>query len=654
MRRIALIFLSIASLSVVLLSCDKPDELVFCGKVLNGKSPIPNADVDLAGVPVQTGEDGSFRIAVPRAERYVLNVTAVGFGFVSKIYLKDSCNITISMTAATVDTELVPEAPIVLVDNTPPQPTEPIGTPVNPVPNPLDTLPFVIDGKGRLIAFGAPPEILEIYDAIDDFEPQTEGASVEIPADGLEESDVNAPSTAGFFFQDKKESLKGRKITGSISTVDIYNRDGMPGDYTTKLSDGSLGFMETYGAADINFYSNGKVLQLKQGIYGKLKIPVDTLAQLYYKEKLPATMPLLVYDKKTGLWGQDVDKWTGKKVFAELNQARTAYVAQISHFSVFNMDEEFATPACTRLCNSTSAPDNIPATAWAQVAVGSHINSYPMNTPCTATTTGCPAGSNTFAIARLKRNAPISVRIFDGNPALPTTSVRSSYVLFGGDPSVDIYGQLCTDLDKCKAQFTLKMSPCFSNTNFTTKGAVPAVRKGYDLNGDGTITDKPNPTVLADQGDLTDEADYFVFQWILLESVTAAGAITNGSNQFRIQYGIFQTTDSFVAGNVSQDIDFDTSTSDKYSTAFSTEWKLEFAVPFVGNKTSLPAATQKTTNPYVASSDIIVFRVDYRKVGDFETDGTTEKWTAGSTYYIYNNPTSGTFATSLGSTCYNN
>ncbi|MFZ2906340.1 MAG: carboxypeptidase-like regulatory domain-containing protein [Cyclobacteriaceae bacterium] len=406
-----------------------PNQVCFSGKVVDtdGK-PVAGAILEFGGSkskPTETQKDGSFRICPGKSDRFVLNVTKLGFGFVSKIYTDTSSNIIITMEKATVKENLNPTDDIVMTD-TQPNTASPVSPDVSRLSSPLDTIPFVYDAAGNLIAFGAPPEIVQTYEAVENFQPQQVGATVTVEPDALEDPTADKEQQGALL------QAKGKlgPVTGSVSTVDVYSPDGMPGDYTTRMNNEERGYMITYGAVDVNFYSNGKPLQLKKGKFATLSIPVDTLA-LIYGEKLPRTIPLLVYDKEKGIWRRD-----GNNV-GTLNKAGTAYEAKVSHFSVFNMDEEFdaGEAVCYKICSFDARPaGSYPNGARIQITgdIPGHVKDLPFGSTQCSGDGGC-TGGEAFAINNMKPNTPIGVRLFNGN----TSQIVSSYVFITGNAGIN-------------------------------------------------------------------------------------------------------------------------------------------------------------------------------------------------------------------------
>ncbi len=488
LRTLALFIGVLIGVLLTLISCngDKPTACNFEGVVLDQDSAaVADASVEIGGETTTTDEDGRFCINTEIQKenpRYVLNIEKLGFGLVSKIYQEPTKEITITMTTATVVEDLATEADeegvVVIEDTTPPPPeSAPLSTSVSMISSPLDTIPFIFK-QGRLTGFGSYLELGQTYEAMDQFIPQNQGASVEIDLDDLE---VDAASEASFLSLNQN---KRKGITGSLSTVDIYNPDGMPGDYTYRSLEGEPGFMQTFGAADINFFQDNKPMQLKKGKYATLRIPVEQVAANGLKGELPETIPLLIYDKKTGEWKDDKDKWTGN-----INRGRLitikdqelgeikVYEAKISHFSVYNMDEEFTNPSCTKIFNPNSDP--FETGARLEVAVPGHVNDYLIGPGCPGIC-GSP-DSTVHAIARMLRNQAIGLRIFD-----PSGNIKSTRVLVGGNPSIDIYWAGCStddngnsqiDICECTSEIKVSYNPDYVDPDGTTPMPIVAVEK---------------------------------------------------------------------------------------------------------------------------------------------------------------------------------
>lgn len=600
---------------------DKKCKMTFSGKIVdNAGQPLKDVTIALAdseGSDAST-DGGQFRLCVGDADQYVLNFTRLGFGLVSKVYSDTASQLVITMTPATVGQNFEANDNIVLQDNPPPT-QGPLSSNISAT-SPLDTIPFVYDGEGRLIAFEAPQEVIDTYDAAEASRGAgpggrpRRGARVEVPANALVdegEEDGNNDNEGR-----DKEKNKG-KITGSLSTIDIYNPDGMPGNYTVRTADGSVGWMETYGAADITFTRDGKKLQLRQGQYATVTIPVDTITVLVYGKNLPAKMPLLVYDPKSGLWQQDVDKWTKEKVFADLAASKDSYVAKVSHFSTFNMDEEFSTPTCYRMC-AAGIPTG-PTGARIEVSVPGHIKPFfPFDAGCA---TGCPTGRTGHGVIYMKPNKPMGVRISDNAGV-----IKSTYVFMAGGPSTP-HVTTC-DFLSCSGPSNIDYSACYVNTGGARPGSMTApilaVKKGLDKNSNGTID------ITSSTSD-TDEGDYFGLSWVYVDpsyTISATdGSVVNPAINYKVEYATAGNMDDY--GSISwceiKDLDIATAGQQGEFTG-KTEWKIDTeAVINTANDASAACLPLQTT---------IFLRVRYQRP--------TESYNAAYVVYKINMPTSPT------------
>jgi hypothetical protein len=592
-----LVFILLAS-NLLVIRCDlfrEKNTICFSGRVVDHKgNPVEGARISIGGQKgkdILTAQKGEFNICTrpDKSQRYVVNIEKLGFGFVSKIYTAATGDILITMEQATVVEELNPNDNITITDIVP-NTSSPAQPDYSRMASPLDTIPFVYDASGRLIAFGAPPEVERTYEAIDRFRPQRRGATVRVEPDALEDPTANREQR-GTFFQASKSPLGN--VTGSVSTVDVYSPDGMPGDYTTRMQNGERGFMITYGAVDVNFYGNGKPLQLKKGKFATISIPVDTLA-LIYGEKLPPTIPLLVYDKESGLWQRD-----GNNV-GTLNASGTAYEAKISHFSVFNMDEEFAAgvASCYKLCSGTA-----PAGAVIQITgvIPNHIKNLPLGSSIcgtSGTAVGCNAGESAYAINNMKPNEPIGVRLFDGS------NVRASYVLIAGGPASLNETNCSNNYNGClpSVAYLNWTQACYQNVNGTLTAPILAVRKA------GTSYD---------------------FSWLYID--TASPATSNSTAyHYAIEYKTQPSSDTDFDTTGWNKVDFDPGAPQTYVFPAS-------ATTEIRNKIMSVSFSGGSANPVIPATDFLFFRVNYG-TDPMNPDGFTK-----GTIYAINLPVSGLF-----------
>jgi len=388
--------------------------------------------------------------------------------------------------------------------------------------------------------------------------------------------------------------------------------------------------MQTFGAVDVNFYRDGKPLQLRKGKKARITIPVSNITRHAYGEKLPRTMPLLVYDKKAGEWVRDGNN------LGELNEKGTAYVAEVSHFSVFNMDEEFGTPTCYKMCAS-----GIPLDAEIEVSVPNHIKTFrPFGAGCTGNcTTGSPCPNDCFpgeeahVVFYMAPNQPMSVRIADNGG-----TVQSSYVFIAGGPSTPHETNCSNSFAGCSGPGHISFGDECWKTMIDV-GGVPTP--------DGTMT---APIVAANFDEINDKID---LSWVFVQKITA-DQIDNEELYYMIQYATPSSTTSFTSIDdlTWKEVDFDPSPLATISTfpdasapTGSNDWRFKIVdVDFSG-----VGGSNDDLDP--TSPNIILFRVNYATLIDLGTPpdfGDPANFTKGEVY-IRNKPVSGGFASSFAS-----
>jgi len=302
--------------------------VIFSGYVKSTTNkPIPNAKVEVNKESTNTSENGFFRIMkyytqeqeVPK--RFILNINKEGYGPLSKIYRSGIQNRTWFMTKAHTE-KINPRQANTVVDLRRGAVSRgSLSSQVDWSQFPHRRIPRRVDQKGRFI--GEASDVLKkALEFAENANQPNDGISVMIPANSLVDSFEKPP--------------KG-EILVTLSTVDIYDPDSMPGNYTVDMGEDRRGYMETYGAGSIKITSEGKEFSLKKGEKAKIRIPINQY-QLAHIEKLEPTIPFLQYDEKRGVWEIKGKAW--------LDSNRKAYVAEIDHFSIFNMDIVFTDPAC--------------------------------------------------------------------------------------------------------------------------------------------------------------------------------------------------------------------------------------------------------------------------------------------------------------------
>lgn len=104
--------------------------------------------------------------------------------------------------------------------------------------------------------------------------------------------------------------------------------DQMPGDLSAQRSDNSEAQLVSYGMVAVELTDAlGNKLQLAPGQKATVTFPVP---DKFKGETLPATIPLWSFNEDTGLWEEEG--------VATLNDAGTAYVGEVAHFSWHNLD----------------------------------------------------------------------------------------------------------------------------------------------------------------------------------------------------------------------------------------------------------------------------------------------------------------------------
>lgn len=315
----------------------------FTGQVLSSEmKPISNAAVEIicniGRRHTKTDKRGYFQIAVPEggkkgAKRYVMNIRKEGFGFLSKVYPGGVQGKQWVMPEATV--MKIDPSQSNLIQNVRPSSicTGTLSSQVDWSLYENRRTPRKVDRQGEYA--GEPSDdVKRAVKLAEDAEYCNEGVSVFLPANSLVDTQGNLPQ---------------EEVSVSLSTIDIYDPDSMPGDYSYRSRDGNPGYMLTFGAGTINTYGKNKTYQLRKGKTATLTIPINPVQRKLMGEALKETIPLLLYDEKIGVWR---DFGAGK-----LNKEKTAYIAEVDHFSAFNMDLVKSNQACVRINSSAIADD---------------------------------------------------------------------------------------------------------------------------------------------------------------------------------------------------------------------------------------------------------------------------------------------------------
>ena len=301
-------------------------EVIFAGKVVSSDGkPIEAASVAVNGEESTTDSEGAFNLPIAKANapRFVLNIRKWGYGLVSRTYDQSVTNGTWTMLPATIQsvdpTQAIIATDVLSQSNC----TGSLTSGINWNDYPNKRIPRITDTFGQLAGGPIPTDITQALDTIFGGTACSPGISISVPANSLVDDAGNAPPG---------------NVELSLSTIDLYAPDSMPGDYSVRTKDG-IGWMQSYGAGGVNIRANNLSYQLKDGYTAELTIPVDP-NQRRQEGKIPATIPLLLFDEERG-------EWTPRGQ-AKLSENGEYYVAIIDHFSEFNTDLIKTDQACLR------------------------------------------------------------------------------------------------------------------------------------------------------------------------------------------------------------------------------------------------------------------------------------------------------------------
>lgn len=299
-----------------------PNSLLFAGHVFNRQTlaPISKADISLNNVATTTDASGNFRISVPDASHFVLNVTKPGFALSSQILRARATNIEIPLDAAQTSTinagtggsvELPPPG---CQCNCP----KPVHGHVGQKDDDHDRDDHDRDDRYRYDH--------DKYDRDNNHGKGCNGTtaggrlSLQFPAGSL--------VTAG-----------GAVYSGTASIeafqYDLTKQNPIPGDFGA-VYQGKAVRMSTFGSFHVIARdAQDHALKMAPGKQVSVSVPIQT-AQLGLA---PAVIPLFHYDEATGTWLED----------GTLTRSGNHYAGHIAHFSAFNADTVFPGGACVKV-----------------------------------------------------------------------------------------------------------------------------------------------------------------------------------------------------------------------------------------------------------------------------------------------------------------
>jgi Carboxypeptidase regulatory-like domain len=286
--------------------------------------PIPGADVSIKSASVKTDEKGCYAISFDEekpAGDYVITIRKEKFATASQVAFgpgKGRQHILYPASVFDVD----PTKPIDLTDTESTKRKGSFSAQADWSANPLGQVPMVYK-NGKLVSLDFTPEMSNAFEYSKSRKQAGSGIRVSIPANSISTSGGTAPSG---------------NVSVSLSTIDLFSFDAMPGDFTVSPEGQQQGrYMISYGAGAIEIYDSKNRYNLKKGSKAKIAIPVDP-AHLALKDSIPENIPIFYFNEETGKWISDG--------MAKLSPTGDIYIGELSHFSTFNMDVEKTNPAC--------------------------------------------------------------------------------------------------------------------------------------------------------------------------------------------------------------------------------------------------------------------------------------------------------------------
>jgi hypothetical protein len=259
-------------------------------------------------------KEGKLDSEVPLGKKYVVNIRAKGYGLVSKVFYGSLPERSYELKKAT-ETLIKPSVGGVAMDTQNNCPGS-LSFRANWAANPLAGLPLQINADGKISGFGMPKDLNDAYYYHAKTANCNSGISVNLPPNS-----IAAPGP----------------VTISMSAIDLFSPDGMPGDNSADFGNGTA-FMESFGAFSVDIYDDKKSYNLSREKGDPVTVSIP--ASLFPSKQLPQSVPLLSYNEKSGIWEKEGE--------AELDTLKKAYVGRVYHFSAINFDIEKTTPACIR------------------------------------------------------------------------------------------------------------------------------------------------------------------------------------------------------------------------------------------------------------------------------------------------------------------
>ncbi|MEO9869101.1 carboxypeptidase-like regulatory domain-containing protein [Ekhidna sp.] len=290
-----------------------------------------------------TDANGNFSIELPRSNRYVINISKVGYSFTSTSFQNDKTvfdsipESVFYLNQATVETIDPTVGGTVTVTNT--QSFGSNSSRADWTQSPTGSLPIVLDDSGRVASFRMPDQLKQAWDIQVKNEARLSATRLRLRPNTLVNAQGNAPQG---------------NVSVSVSAIDVFAPNGMPGRNIARTAREQTGPMQSFGALAVEIYDNDQSYNLNsnQDASAEIVMPIPDW-QLELAEDFPKSVPIVFYNEETGVWEED-----GR---AFLNDSLKAYVGQISHFSSINFDIIKTGPsanAAFRFNNTTPAGSN--------------------------------------------------------------------------------------------------------------------------------------------------------------------------------------------------------------------------------------------------------------------------------------------------------
>ncbi len=327
------------------------DGITFSGKVNATDAPsVADAEVEINGEVIMTNDDGRFRLKVPEASQYIVNITKPGYNLVSRVYLDPVSAGRWTLTRGSTF-NVDPTQPIQLTDHREYQDCEgPYSSRIDWERYQEQSKPRVVDAEGRIQRVNdRRPEDLMVQRTRE----CGPGFSVSIPANALVDEYGNPPTN---------------NVDITLFTVDLLAPDDMPGDFSAFDINGNPGFMESFGAGSIVITADDQEYNLSEGMEANITIPIDQ-GQLSAPSAEPDQIPLLRYDRSEGIWN----------AIGEMERVDNTYQASVNQFSEFNADLVFQDPACIQIHSPQSNTDfpGLPASYRLEITIPQSAGAAP-------------------------------------------------------------------------------------------------------------------------------------------------------------------------------------------------------------------------------------------------------------------------------------